>query len=213
MTKAAYEKRKLQQKRTYRFVRNYTGNAKLAKKLSTWSAERIYKEYGIYVGKRLPKLKSVTKTQKKIRDEKIQAWIYSYQLGYNLKQREAIKKKRKPLDYIVDIEPEIESEPLIVDYEAPEIEFYGDEFYNGDSSKSNRKKWSEWSKKENDYPDFIKNVVEKINKEMGFDSQSSYGYAAAYYMFTENLTEAEVLKFLKPDRFSNGDIYVDSRKI
>jgi hypothetical protein len=43
-------------------------------------------------------------------------------------------------------------------------------------------------------PETLDNLAAKINLSQGLDPNSSYGYAAVYYSFTEDIDVAEVLK-------------------
>jgi hypothetical protein len=70
------------------------------------------------------------------------------------------------------------------------------------TSKTKRKRqeiWSVFSSKDDitdDYkmPDTLDNLAAKINLSQGLDPNSSFGYAAVYYSFTEDIDVAEVLK-------------------
>jgi len=207
-TKAYLDKVK-RQKRIYRQVRNLTGNSQLAKKLSTWTdTNKIYVEYGLKITNRTPELKKVSPKKVKLVDNQIQKWRLAVEYGYSVQQRESIKVKQRNIDYIVENIPDPDDDKVKVSKLS-----YKSVFDEADkSTEGRRSQWSRWSKKDNELPDSIIDLATSINNLKGFDKLSAYGYAAAYYMYTENLSQDEVLNFLKPDRFNEGDIYLDTRK-
>jgi hypothetical protein len=203
----AYLDKVKNQKRIYRQVRNLTGNSQLAKKLSTWSnTTKIYEEYGLKITNRTPELKQVSPKKVSLVDSQIQKWKLAEELGYSVKQREAEKIKQRNIGYILDNAPKEDKTKV-------SRTGYKSVFEVADNSKEGRRsQWKRWSRKDNELPDSITDLAESINKLKGFDKLSAYGFAVAYYMYTENKSQEEVLDFLKPDRFNEGDIYLDTRK-
>lgn len=67
--------------------------------------------------------------------------------------------------------------------------------------------WAHWSQ-DRSHPSTIKTVARIANRDVGKDSGDSYGYAVVYYMYTENMTYNEVIKYITPNRLI-ADYYED----
>jgi hypothetical protein len=71
--------------------------------------------------------------------------------------------------------------------------------YTSKSKRNRQEIWSVFSSKDEatdkyKMPETLDNLAAKINLSQGLDPNSSYGYAAVYYSFTEDIDVAEVLK-------------------
>jgi hypothetical protein len=74
--------------------------------------------------------------------------------------------------------------------------------YSGKTRIQRENTWSDFSSKDKttkEYlmPESLDKLAERVNLSEGLDPNSSYGYAAVYYSFTEDIDIAEVLKDMR----------------
>jgi hypothetical protein len=181
----------------YRVIRNKTGNVQLARKLRSWSNERIYEEYGIKIPskpRKVPELKVVSEKKKK----RVQNEIIRYRLalseGYTPKGAREVKRKG--------------FKRLI----KPNTNSILDEYFLGDR-KDRKRQWAEWSKSNRKtMPTDVDVLAQKINRSEKdiqgnkFDLNAHYGYLVVYYAFILNKPIEEVRKDVVPNRQEAGQV-------
>ena len=190
--------RKEREQLRYRYVRNLTGDAKLAQQARGWGQERILKELGIVLPDSKPKLQTLTKERKE-----------------RLRQLQENKKKyavRKGLDaddarlYSLNTYKEIERE---VRYR----EKYKLKGKLGSADKGVRMDtWSEWGK-EDAYPPSLSRNARLVNLRKGLDINASYGFAIMYYAFTTNKSPEHYMNQFDADKNTGMIIYKTTVKM
>ena len=89
--------------------------------------------------------------------------------------------------------------------------------FSSKTKKQRQESWSVFSSKDKEtkeykMPEALDDLASRINMSEGLDPNSSFGYAAVYYSFTENIDIAEVLKNLRIiDR--EFDVYEYTKKV
>lgn len=186
---------KTRSKLIYRNVRNYTGDVELARKARSWSDEKIFNELGIKLNKRVPKLVEYTPETYKRRQTEIQKFKIAIVRGYT--PQEAYTLKRKSYK-------QIEPQRSVM-------------FPSHSNTKANKRKiWQSWAK-EDDYPQYIKEAVRRVNQLNGFNrtknpktgkwDEPDYGWAVVYYAYYYNITIDEAMQRLRPEAGTGGDFY------
>ena len=89
--------------------------------------------------------------------------------------------------------------------------------YSGKTRREREEVWSEFSSKDKQtkqyiMPDSLDKLASNINLSNGLDPNSSYGYAAVYYSFTQDLDIATVLKDMNIIN-KELDVYTYEKKV
>lgn len=204
-------------KQKYRYIVNLTGSSDIARLGREWSYERINSTFGLKIDElsRLPRIKELTNRQKRVRFYKFNAIIDSprelipprFKIVKNKsriklkskkrKKTKKVKKLKSDKDIKVSYDDLLESETLIRD---SDVDLYA-------SSSSRAKSWANWSR-DDFYPPIIHQMASKSNKEAGKDENDRYGWAVAYYMFTEEMSMEDVTKLVTPSLVTD-DFYSD----
>lgn len=175
-------------KRNYRIVKNKYHDTKLAKRVQSWSDERLYNELGVKVGgKHTPDLKPTTPSQK-------------------VRARRELGK----LNYALDLGMNIEDAKKVVKYKKSKIEsthVYLSTFSKKLTNKNKIKRmdlWSDWSRGRGDMPPDIERKAREVNRStvVGgrfLDDYDKYGYIVAFYTHVEGLDRDEIDALVRPD--------------
>jgi len=185
----------------YATVRNATGDTVLARKASQWSNARIEREIGVTV--RNYPLRPIEETKRAQR--KYLNYKRYIEAGYEVEQARKLKVKRfEKLEDVVL---------------KKRVKRYGKK-----TDTDRKEQWRYWvshfievdGKKINLIPQEIKDLASQINHialdRYGTDDNARYGYAVAYYAFVRQMSIADVMDVIRPERFS-GDIYRYNKRI
>lgn len=184
----ATEKQKLR----YRYIRNLTGDAKLAQQARKWSDDRIFKELNIIIPTETPSIKPLTKSRKeRLRNLQENKRKYAIRKGISEDDARLIQLKTyKEIDN--------------------EISFKKSYKLTGRLSKDDKNKrmtvWSDWAKEEM-YPSSLVRQAQLINLSKNLDVFDSYGFGIMYYSFTTNRTAEYYLDIYDVDKETGRIIY------
>ena len=170
--------RALNEKRRYRAVRNATYDTKLAKQARGWSDDNIFERLGVRVPKTvpvkrpLPKIGTVER-ERRVRAAKRRLQKYSYAVGSGVSYEEAYRLRYRNWEYVETVSATtMDRERVPVDKPTRKVD--------------RKDRWTEWSQKHNDYPEWVKRLAARTNRQAGFDDNASYGWAMVYYSFIDN---------------------------
>jgi hypothetical protein len=186
---------KEQRNERYQKVFQITQDSAVARRYRDFGQERYKQE--------LSKLKRIKKRTKapQLTPRQIAYWktrkrkeAYAIRLGYTPEEARKVSWRSIPN----------------ISKKAPSIS-KGDDTrltYGKTLSKQQRKaSWINWAKAEK-YPEQIRQLVESINMDLGFDPNAKYGWAIAYYAYKDNKSIEEIMKQYQPLDFS-GERYED----
>jgi hypothetical protein len=201
MSRKIKESRGQRESRKYAIVMNATGDAKLAQRARGWSDTHIREAVGVKTPRKA-NLKPYDVKRVKRKQREYSKYVYGIQQGLSVE--EAIKLKS---------------------YKKAKIEATK-KYYNEkrlpagifEKSKEYRiKLWQEWAK-ENKLPPEIHRIALEINRELSdknriMEDSDKYGYAVAFYMFTEGESAEDVMNNrIKIDRY-DGNRYIEMMRI
>lgn len=209
------EKKRLEaerRKKIYRVVRNAYGQKELADKAKSWSDDRILRELGLRLPKKMPDLKplptpeqltrkkrELRKYQESVRDIGLKPEQAAPLKGYS---RKKIKTSKEYFDAVAQFEATTQGRQRRMDL------------------------WASWSKGQ--LPPEVHRLARQINSQTvvnaydpvtgkmqnrRLDATDHYGYAVAYYMFIDGMTKEQVMKnFLPSNDLNDSGQFVRSRK-
>lgn len=184
------------EKRRYRSVLNATGDVQLARSMRGRSNSYIYQNYGVKIPKKTPEIKTYSKST--LYKKKLDTRHYRYAVERGIKPQDAIKLKKVSFEIIEEK----------ARYYTPVDRPKRIKKLTTEEMRDRRiKRWSNWSKKDNDFPQLIKNIAEGINVKHGFDVNAKYGYTVMFYAFIEGESKKKWEKLIKADKVTEMAIY------
>ena len=169
-----------------RTVRNAFYDPELARTVAVngWSDERIERELGIKVPKKIPELKPLTEKARKRGARRLDHTIYGLQIG---------------------LEPAVVRK--VWNYTKGKIDStkqYHDALKPYSHRATRYKYWREWSRKDNlNFPPELRARAVAYNRMEGYDDHTKYGFMLVFYEHIDGLEKEEILatKF-RLDKFS-----------
>lgn len=177
----------------YATVVNATGNVALARELRDRSNKYILDLLGLQVGKRAPRIKQYSKATYKRKALEIKKYQYARSKGLDIQ----LANQLKTTTY--------ENIETYVKYETPTTTPKRIKTKK-DLRDERIDNWKTWSSNES-YPQFIKDMAEKINLEQGFKKSAHYGYGIAFYAYIENESAKDWADRIEADRFTQSIRY------
>ena len=205
-TKKQKAKEAATKRRRDRAIVNATGDRELSRKYRNKGDDTIFRELGIKIPKRMPRL--IKKENRGKQTRKIRSYIVSTPKieRDDVVFQSRIFKDRKGLG----VKKPKTKEPKVTRKISGAVESLFDPLFNP-VQDVRIKMWGEWSNtKKKSMPKTVKSKAFAINRRAGLpDDNAAYGYAVLYYAWVNNEPIELWLKRLVPDTDYAGELYLN----
>ena len=210
---ARSNKQKDIRKLKYDLVIQVTGSVKEARRARDLGANKLFTEYGVELPKRQTKPRQVKQATINKRKREARRAKQLIEAGVSIKEAKTLKRRSNVFvqNYIAKI------------YKPSKVGKIPERFIDtaestfkrfGKSSEIDRvTQWSEWSKKDSEYPQSIALLAKKLNRAEGYDDEAHYGWAVVNQAYVKNISIEEALANHVPYQNYGGEIYERVEKI